>query len=777
MSQASPPLRENPIESLFASPAVRRSRAISKLLDRGAAWLIGVGGLGVIAAVLLIAFYLVYEVVPLFERAKITPGHEYSLPLAEAGASLYIATGEQGETGFRLSRSGVAIFFTVDDGEVLAAETLPIPSGVHIASFALDSESSGLMALGLSDGSALLLRHSYIVSYADGEKLIAPRIEFPYGRHSIPLFEHRAVTTVGIGESESSALLVGQSGTETRSLSIQKSNKGDATLFNKGDATLFSNKGDATLFNKGNKRVASPLLGMPPARKILISPDLRRLFLLDKNGALVVVDRFAEGGVAISMPGHTRAISDIAWLLGGQSLISVDSGGIATQWFFVREAGAAGDVDRLVPVRSFETSGGSLQQLAVEQRRKGFITLDAGGSASLFHATATRRLLTRQLTDHSVVTMNLAPRADLLLLETADGRLATWQIENEHPEISLSALWGKVWYEAYPEPDYVWQSTAANNDFEPKLSVMPLAFGTLKAAFYAMLVAAPLALCAAIFTAYFMAPAMRARVKPLIELMEALPTVILGFLAGLWLAPFMEGHMIGVISLLLALPLATLLAALIWHKLPMPLVARIPYGWQAAILLPVVLLTAWLCFRTAPIIERAIFGGDVLAWMTQDLGVGFDQRNALVVGIAMGFAVIPTVFSIAEDAIFSVPRHLTMGSLALGARPWQTLTGVVLPTASPGIFSALMIGLGRAVGETMIVLMATGNTPIMDVNIFEGMRTMAANMAVEIPEAEVHSSHYRVLFLTAFVLFAFTFVVNAIAEIVRQRLRKKYGDL
>lgn len=118
-----------------------------------------------------------------------------------------------------------------------------------------------------------------------------------------------------------------------------------------------------------------------------------------------------------------------------------------------------------------------------------------------------------------------------------------------------------------------------------------------------------------------------------------------------------------------------------------------------------------------------------------------------------------------------------MGSLALGARPWQTLTGVVLPTASPGIFSALMIGLGRAVGETMIVLMATGNTPIMDVNIFEGMRTMAANMAVEIPEAEVHSSHYRVLFLTAFVLFAFTFVVNAIAEIVRQRLRKKYGDL
>ena len=115
----------------------------------------------------------------------------------------------------------------------------------------------------------------------------------------------------------------------------------------------------------------------------------------------------------------------------------------------------------------------------------------------------------------------------------------------------------------------------------------------------------------------------------------------------------------------------------------------------------------------------------------------------------MGFAVIPNIFSIAEDAIFSVPRSLTLGSLALGATPWQTLTRVVILTASPGIFSALMIGMGRAVGETMIVLMATGNTPIMDVNLFEGMRTLAANVAVEMPESEVGGSHYRVLFLSA----------------------------
>ena len=156
-----------------------------------------------------------------------------------------------------------------------------------------------------------------------------------------------------------------------------------------------------------------------------------------------------------------------------------------------------------------------------------------------------------------------------------------------------------------------------------------------------------------------------------------------------------------------------------------------------------------------------MFKGSLIAWFNNELGIGYDPRNSLVVGIAMGFAVIPTIFSITEDAIFSVPRHLTVGSLALGATPWQTMTRVVLLTASPGIFSAVMIGLGRAVGETMIVLMATGNTPVMDLSVFQGMRTLSANIAVEIPESEVDSTHYRVLFLAALVLFSFTFVFHA----------------
>lgn len=117
------------------------------------------------------------------------------------------------------------------------------------------------------------------------------------------------------------------------------------------------------------------------------------------------------------------------------------------------------------------------------------------------------------------------------------------------------------------------------------------------------------------------------------------------------------------------------------------------------------------------------------------------------------------------------------GALALGASRWDALRQIVLPAASAGILSALMIGLGRAVGETMIVLMVTGNTPYLSPSFFEGMRTFSANIAIELPEAEVNSTHYRVLFLTALLLFAITFLANTAAEVVRGRLRKRYGAL
>ena len=164
-----------------------------------------------------------------------------------------------------------------------------------------------------------------------------------------------------------------------------------------------------------------------------------------------------------------------------------------------------------------------------------------------------------------------------------------------------------------------------------------------------------------------------------------------------------------------------------------------------------------------------------------DLHVRYDQRNSIVIAFGLGFAVIPIIFSLAEDALSNIPHSMTAASMALGASRWQTLWRVVLPSASPGIFAAVMIGFGRAVGETMIVLMAAGNTPLMHWNPLDGMRTLSANIAVEIPEAPVPDIGGARHALSSAVplrgvVVRSDFVLNTAAELVRQRLRKRYGQ-
>jgi phosphate transport system permease protein len=139
--------------------------------------------------------------------------------------------------------------------------------------------------------------------------------------------------------------------------------------------------------------------------------------------------------------------------------------------------------------------------------------------------------------------------------------------------------------------------------------------------------------------------------------------------------------------------------------------------------------------------------------------------------------VIPIIYTIAEDALTAVPEHLRAASLGAGATPWQTATRIIVPTAMSGLFSAVMIGLGRAVGETMIVLMAAGGTAILDWNVFNGFLTLSANIATELPEAVQGSTHYRLLFLAGLVLFVMTFTVNTIAELIRQRFRRRAYQL
>jgi phosphate transport system permease protein len=174
-------------------------------------------------------------------------------------------------------------------------------------------------------------------------------------------------------------------------------------------------------------------------------------------------------------------------------------------------------------------------------------------------------------------------------------------------------------------------------------------------------------------------------------------------------------------------------------------------------------------------LEEALFGGDLRRFLFAELGLRYDQRNAVAVGIGLGFAVIPVIFTIAEDACSAVPRSLLSAARALGATRWQTAARLVVPAASPGLFAAVMLGLGRAVGETMIVLMAAGNTPLLDLSPFNGMRTMSAAIAVEMPEAPVGGTLFRVLFLTGALLFLLTLVLTTAADLIGRRLRQRYG--
>ena len=734
-----------------------RYRNLRKLKDRTARYGIATGGLGVIAAILLIFFYLLYEVAPLFHDAEVKAEYRYRIPATSAG-SLYTAMEEQAEIGLQLSAGGQAFFFDATDGSQRFTTYLPLPAGVSVSSVSESAPGENLLVAGLTNGSAIVFKHEYKITWPNDQRLITPFLTYPYGEQPIVLAEGRSLEHVAVRDAEEQLVVVGSEGAD---LFMARFTKEEDFLTE--EITLERN--DATL----------PFIG-ENIRRVLLEPDLNWLFVLSGDNNLSQVDigagqPFVENTIALTE--EPVRITDLEFLLGGISLLAGDSSGQIRQWFMVRgEDGKR----TLKEIRSFQQGTAAIARIIPEHRRKGFLALDENGDLGLYNTTASRKVLTVNVADRAVDTAGLAPRADALLLGSGTD-MVFWSIENEHPEVSWSALWEKVWYESYDDPEYIWQSSASNNDFEPKLSLMPLAFGTLKAAFYAMLLAAPLAICGAIYTAYFMAPAMRRKVKPVIELMEALPTVILGFLAGLWLAPFVENNLPAIFSLLIFLPVGILLFAFFWDRLPLDIRSRVPDGWQAGLLVPVIIVVGWLCLAMSGTLETLFFSGDMRAWITSDLGISYDQRNALVVGLAMGFAVIPTIFSIAEDAIFSVPKHLSYGSLALGATPWQTLIKVVLLTASPGIFSAVMIGMGRAVGETMIVLMATGNTPIMDANIFEGMRTLAANIAVEMPESEVGSSHYRILFLAALVLFMFTFVVNTLAELVRHRLRQKYSSL
>lgn len=740
---------------------MNRSRAIKNRITSVS---MAIGGISVILSIVLIFFYLAYVVYPLFSSAEMQKIASYPLPASTQGKTLHLAIEEQNQIAVRFTEQAKAIFFNTTNGDVVENLDMPLPAKTTVSSFTTSHIAKGVFAFGLSNGQAIVAQHKYATRYIGNDKNIIPSLVYPIGETPIDMGVEgkHALTHIGLMHDSEKATLVAYTD-DNRLLLNQLIFEDELSTDEDAEAVSFE-----------STKIEIP--NIQYVYKLLIDASQSLLYVAHTNGDVSLIDISDLDDVQVlerkRVVAEGAEITNFSFLTGEISLLIGDNKGNISQWFPVKKATGL----TLSHIRDFNSQQSTIIEVVTEQRRKGFAAIDDKGQLAFYHSTARRTILHQAINETRLNFLAISPRANAFIVED-NKQLHLWHIENEHPEMSWAVLWDEIWYESYPEPSYTWQSSSSSNDFEPKFSLMPLAFGTLKAAFYAMLFAMPLAIMGAIYTAYFMAPKMRTYVKPTIEIMEALPTVILGFLAGLWLAPIIESHLPGVFSMLIILPTGVLIFAFAWKFLPKEIRQRIPDGWQAALLIPVLLFTGWLAMILSLPMENLFFNGDMKTWLSESIGLDYDQRNSLVVGIAMGVAVIPTIFSITEDAIFSVPKNLTFGSLALGATPWQTLIYVVILTASPGIFSAVMIGMGRAVGETMIVLMATGNTPVMDLSIFQGMRTLAANVAVEMPESEVDSTHYRILFLAALVLFVFTFIFNTLAEIVRQRLRKKYSSL
>jgi phosphate transport system permease protein len=726
---------------------------------------VATGGIGVIVALALIFVYLFYETFPLLKPVRVELVTEFTVPGDDDRAPTMHLTLDRFEgIGGRFSASGVITFFDSRRGEILSRLEIPAPEGERVTSFGRAESRRNLFVYGFSDGSVLPLNVDYVQTFVGDRRRINPRLTFPLGEQPIRIGVEQVAEYSALGIVEGRGGVIVAAGTQAGEIAM----------------AVFSSR---TNLMTGQVQVqrqdyALPSIGRPVAQ-ILLPASLRHIFAIDDRGQLFSFDivdlnnPFLLEEIRVVPEGVRGTAAE--FLVGTRSVIFGGSDGSVRQWFLVRDDET--QRSHMTLIRSFRSHEGEVTFIEPEYLRKGFLTGDDRGNVALHYATSTATLATLSVGDQPIERLAMGPVNSLALIASRDSDvLRVLEIQNPHPQSSLSALWGRVWYEGRAQPEFIWQSSSADDAFEAKLSLVPLSVGTLKAALFAMLLATPLAIMGAIYTAYFMAPAIRKIVKPSIELMEALPTVILGFLAGIWLAPYVENNLPILVTGAVLLPAMILLAGFAWSRLPLRVRGFVPSGWEVLLLVPVVILTGWFVVTSSPWIEIAFFDGSMRQWFT-DVGIPYDQRNALIVGMAMGFAVIPTIFSIAEDAVFSVPRHLTQGSLALGATPWQTVTGVVLLTASPGMFSAVMIGFGRAVGETMIVLMASGNSPIVNFNIFEGMRTLAANIAVELPETAVGSTHFRVLFLSALVLLVFTFVLNTAAEVVRQRLRKRYASL
>ncbi len=743
-----PSQRPDWAEPLVLGATARRRR----LADRLAAWGVAAGGMAVIASILGILAFLLIEVWPLLRPPEVVE----QPPIEISGRTpTALAVDEHRTHVATLGLDGVVRIYA-RDGQLALEKSLRAEGDAPLVRAMAPSGDSTFVAT-RADGRVQLVPIVWGVSFRGNEREVVPAL------------------------GETLTLSLDPEGRPLRASTARLNGDRALAAAQLADGTVAIVRRDVEknlLTGEGSETVTRMVLGQAPALTALVSDRSERtLFGGTEDGRLISWDlRQGDAPAPAIVDAGGASITALELLIGDRSILVGQSDGRVSVWFPVTDSSVYSAVPTLTRARDVTPLPEAVRLIAPSSRNRSFLVQDASGHLALYYATSGRQLWEGVSPAPKALGMAFAPRGDGAVLSDAN-RIDVLRVDNPHPEASLSSLFLPVWYEGYDKPELVWQSSSGTDDFEPKLSMTPLMVGTLKGTFYSLILAVPLAVLGAMYTSQFMHPRLQRILKPAVELMASLPSVVLGFLAALWLAPRVETAFTGIVLCGVVIPLSAILGGASWALLPARLRARLMSGSEVFWYAVLVAGGLWLSISLSPTLEHVFFGGSCPLWQHDVASMRYDQRNAVVVGLAMGFAVIPIIFAISEDAFSNVPYHLTAGSLALGASRWQTVTRVVLPTASPGIFSAVMVGFGRAVGETMIVLMATGNTPITSFSPFNGFRTLSANVAVEIPEAPVASTLYRTLFLAALLLFALTFLVNTLAEVVRQRLRVRYARL
>jgi phosphate transport system permease protein len=721
------------------------------------------GGIVTIVSVIAILFFIFSEALPLWYGAESEKSKELNFQKQHSDKPILIGIDEYKEILFTITEKGRVDFINLKTDSIIKSVQLEEIKDEIVTSFS-KTLSNNFIGLGTNKGKAYLLQINFKTEFSEeGTRTISPDLKFinlvqidslnyPLTKLSFRLKDENNYTIVALNSNNNLFLY---------SFSLSSD-------FSEESQTKVS-------YYRLDKFVDSKITA------IELDNFCEKLMIGTFDGKLIylsVKDDNQPELIQSILPFNQKnsPITSLGFVLGDQSVIVGNSEGQLAS--FMRILDESTDYGwKLINPHIFQSHKNSVTNFTASSRNKTFITGDQAGISYLHHLTSERTLLEFSGSNASIKDISYSPKSDAVAILYDDLRIAIYEIDNKHPETTVKTLFGKVWYEGYSEPAFVWQSTGGTDDFEPKFSLIPLIFGTFKGTLYAMLFAIPLALMGALYTSQFSHPSLRNFIKPTVEIMAALPSVVIGFIAGLWLAPLLEKIFVGVMLVFIIIPIMIFLGLYLWNLIPSRYTSQLKPGAELVVIIPLIIFGFIIAQWLGPLVELYLLGGDYRLWISEFFNQQYDQRNSIVVGFAMGFAVIPIIFTICEDALSSVPSSLTSASLALGATKWQTATRIVLPTASPGIFSAVMIGLGRAIGETMIVLMATGNTPILSLSPFNGMRTLSANIAVEIPEAPYGGTLYRILFLSATILFIFTFIINTVAEVVRQRLRKKYAEL